>query len=366
MRPLAGLLGLLALLAATPACAQVKKFKEWIAGCDNQRNCAAYSLKRGSYHAYLKIERDGTPSADATVTVAVWSNEPLKFRFETDAAETSPYPEGTVADPVRHRDGHYRYGIDKAPEAVAAFVRKATKLTVLKVDPPPKDENDEHIDNIYLAGAHDALAWIDAQQKRVGTETAFVRRGPKSRETIPPQPALPVITAAKPDSTPVPAQNPSEIVARANATCGKEQIDAEVVKTVRLGGGFAMYWFFCGQYSGSANLNHAFLLAHDGKAKQAVKPRFVLAGEVARHIKLGKDRLVNSKTAVFNPEFNAEKQQLSSFFAGRSASDCGEITEWVWNGREFHVKEFSLMPDCEGIPSSDFPALYRAQVKPAP
>jgi hypothetical protein len=366
MRSLAGLLGVLALLAATPASAQMKKFKQWLAGCDNQRNCVAYSLNRGSYHAYLKIERDGTPSADATLTVAVSSNEPLKFRFETDAPETSPYPAGTIADPVRHGDGHHRYSIDTAPEAVAAFVRKATKLTVLKLDPPPKDANDEHIDNIYLAGAYEALAWIDAQQKRVGTETAFVKRGPKSRETIPPQPALPVITAAKPDKTPVSAQNPPEIVARANATCGKEQVDAEVVKTVRLGGGFAMYWFFCGQYSGSANLNHAFLLAHDGKSKQAVKPRFVMAPEVARHIKLGKDRLVNSKTAVFNPEFDGEKQELSSFVAGRSASDCGEMIDWVWNGREFHVKEFRLMPECEGIPSSDFPVLYRAQVTQSP
>jgi hypothetical protein len=366
MRPLAGLVGLLALLAATPASAQIKKFKEWLAGCDNQRNCVAYSLNRGSYHAYLKIERDGTPSADATVTMAVSSKEPLKFRFETDAPEVSPYPEGTIADPVRHGDGHYRYSVDKAPEAVAAFVRKATKLTVLKLDPPPKDADDEHIDNIYLAGAHDALAWIDAQQKRVGTETAFVRRGPKSRETIPPQPALPVVIAAKPDKTPVPTQHPPEVLARANATCGKEQVDADHKNTVRLGGGLAMYWFFCGQYSSSANLNHAFLLLPDGKPKAAAKPRFVLAPVVAQYIGMRDFKLTKSKTAVFNPEFDAEKQELSSFFAGRSASDCGEMIDWVWNGREFHVKEFRLMPECEGIPSSDFLVLYRTQVTQSP
>jgi hypothetical protein len=362
MRPLPAAIGLLALLGAAPASAQIKKHKEWIAACDNQRNCVAYSLNRGSYHAYLKIERDGTPSADATLTLAISRKEPVRFRVETDDPATSPYPEGTIADPARHGDGHFRYSIDKAPEAVAAFVRKATKLSVLKVDPPPKDEDDENIDNIYLAGAHDALAWIDAQ-KRVGTETAFVRRGPRSRETIPPQPALPVISAAKPDKIPIPTRHPPEVLARANATCGKEQVDADHKSTVRLGGGLAMYGFFCGQYSGSANLNHAFLLVTDGKPKAAVKPRFVLAPAVAAHIKLGEHKLVTTKMAVFNPEFDAEQQLLLSFHAGRSASDCGEIIEWVWNGREFHVKEFRLMPECEGIPSSDFPVLYRTQVK---
>ena len=53
MRPLAGLLGALALLAVTPASAQVKKFKEWLAGCDNQRYCVAYSLNRVCYLASL-------------------------------------------------------------------------------------------------------------------------------------------------------------------------------------------------------------------------------------------------------------------------------------------------------------------------
>jgi hypothetical protein len=366
MRPAPVVVAVAALLAATPASAQIKKHKEWIAACDNQRNCAAYSLNRGSYHAYLKIERDGTPSADATLTVAIWRDEPVTFKLETDDQATSPFPAEAIKDAVPYRDGHFRYSAERPAQAVAAFVRNATKLSVLKVDPPPKDEDDENIDNIYLAGAHDALAWIDMQQKRVGTETAFVRRGGKSRETVPPQPALPVIIAAKPDPAPVPTRHPPEVLARANATCGKEQVDAEHNNTVRLGGGLAMYWFFCGQYSGSANLNHAFLLVPDGKPKTAAKPRFVMAGEVARHIKLGNDRLVNSKTAVFNPKFDAEKQELSSFFAGRSASDCGEIIDWVWNGREFHVKEFRLMPECEGIPSSDFPVLYRAQVKQTP
>lgn len=84
----------------------------------------------------------------------------------------------------------------------------------------------------------------------------------------------------------------------------------------------------------------------------SVKPRFVLAPAVAPQIKLGSLKLVTSKTVVFNPELDAETQMLVAFFAGRSASDCGEMVNWVWNGREFHVDDFRLMTKCEGIPAS--------------
>jgi hypothetical protein len=39
------------------------------------------------------------------------------------------------------------------------------------------------------------------------------------------------------------------------------------------------------------------------------------------------------------------------------------LIKWIWSGREFHVGEFRMMPKCEGIPASDWPVLYGAQVK---
>ena len=38
-------------LFATGASAQLQKFGDWIAACDNGGKCAAYSLKRDSYNA---------------------------------------------------------------------------------------------------------------------------------------------------------------------------------------------------------------------------------------------------------------------------------------------------------------------------
>ncbi len=341
MRALAASLALA--MIATPACAQMKKFGDWIAVCDNARHCAAYSLGRDTYNAYLKIER-ASKAADAIVTLAILTDKPLTYRLASDDPATSLFPDSDFKTIRIDSDGHARFVTEETRKAMDAFLRKATKLTVIRVDPPPEDPSEPNIDGISLKGAHAALSWFDRQQGR-----------PAAR--------LPVVESGKRSEADVPKDAPPQIAKRANATCGKAQRDAEHVKTVRLGESGLLYWFFCGQYSGAANLNHAFLLAPDGKPQAAAKPRFVLAPPVAAQIRLGDHKLVTTKDAVFNPEFDGKTLTLTSLFAGRSASDCGELVSWVWTGRDFQVGEFRKMPECEGIPASDWPVLYRAQVR---
>ena len=95
---------------------------------------------------------------------------------------------------------------------------------------------------------------------------------------------------------------------------------------------------------------------------KAAKPRFVLPPQVARNITL-RNKIPQNKDAVWNPEFDAAALTLTSISIWRAGGDCGEIIKWVWTGREFQVAEFSAMPECEGLPPSDWPMLYSAQVK---
>ena len=353
------LAGALALLMVAPASAQVRKFKDWLAACDNQRNCVAYSWNRDSYNAYLRIQRDGAPSADARLTLAISSEKPVRFKVEA-AADPSLFPPGEIADLPVDNDDHIRLHAEAPAEKIAAWVRNTGKLKIYQFDPPIFDE-DKKLDGIALNGALEALAWIDAQQLRAGSETAFVRRGKKSVDLLPQQPALPVITAAQPGTEPVP-KPPPELVARANALCGRGSIDADHKKTERLAAGQLLLFFFCGQHSGAAGMNHAFLLMPDGKPKVAAKPRFVLPPQVARHITL-RNKIPQNMDAVWSPEFNPATLMLTSISIWRAGGDCGEIIKWVWTGREFQVAEFRAMPECEGLPPSDWPVLYGARVK---
>ena len=147
------LAGALALLMVAPASAQVRKFKDWLAACDNQRNCVAYSWNRDSYNAYLRIQRDGAPSADARLTLAISSEKPVRFKVEA-AADPSLFPPGEIADLPVDNDDHIRLHAEVPAEKIAAWVRNTGKLKVYQFDPPIFDE-DKKLDGIALNGALD-------------------------------------------------------------------------------------------------------------------------------------------------------------------------------------------------------------------
>lgn len=343
------------LLGLAPAAAQVKKFGDWLVACDNARDCAAYSLRRGTYNAYLRIARGGTPAAEPAVTLAIMTDKPYRVTIASDGA-VPLFPEGPTAAETIERDGFVRLTRELAPDALAAALRAATSLEVFHVE-KPADWEDRKIDGISLAGALAALAWMDARQRRAGTETAAVKRGRRSVAAMPMPPALPGVAAARPGGAPAPKQAPPAILARGDAACGKEQKDGELMEIHRLGTDLLLYGFFCGAYSSASSLNNAFLIAPDARPEAARKPRFVLPPAVAAL--LARNELTGRKDSAYNAGFDARTQVLASFNPRRGAGDCGEFVEWVWTGRAFRVGSVHVMPECEGIPSSDWPAVYR-------
>ncbi len=42
---------------------------------------------------------------------------------------------------------------------------------------------------------------------------------------------------------------------------------------------------------------------------------------------------------------------LGAFSKGRGLGDCGDATEWAWNGRRFNLVRRAFMDDCLGVPS---------------
>lgn len=344
--------------AGAQAQAQMRKFGDWIAACDNGRDCRAYALKYDSANSYLRIQRNAE-SVDFLVTIAVATDTPLKYKVATEDPANAIIPDSAVIETERRdRDGFSRFLTEETPQAMAKFLSKAKKLNLVRVEPPPEDPSEPNFDGASLDGARAALAWIDEQQKRAGTEDGFARRGRKARSTVPPPPKLPAVTPARADATPAPQEPPAIALAQRDAACGKEQRDAEQVNTTRLGANLLMVWLFCGQYSGAYNLNHAFLLVADGKTAGAPRPRFVLPARAAAFI--DRNGLTGRKDSITNPEWDDERMVLTSFYARRSAGDCGELAEWTWTGREFQLTELRKMPACEGIPASDWPVLYRA------
>lgn len=66
--------------------------------------------------------------------------------------------------------------------------------------------------NLSLVGLKAALLFIDAQQKRVGSETAWIEKGDEPPLSVPPAPALKGVAVINPTPTPLTQQERSELL----------------------------------------------------------------------------------------------------------------------------------------------------------
>src|ERR1051325_8866855 len=189
-----------ATLSATPAAAEIKQFRDWIAACDNLRSCSAFGFDAElSGSSYIRLERDGTADAALRITIVVEVRKDVKFRLAFDDAALAGLPSEPVAGETAGDDGFKRLTTaePQAVTAVLASLRKAMTLVVTRIDPAGAPPSDPVKSEISLSGLAAALLWIDDQQKRVGTVTALIGHGDKPVSAVPAVPALPVVAAAK-------------------------------------------------------------------------------------------------------------------------------------------------------------------------
>jgi hypothetical protein len=64
-----------------------------------------------------------------------------------------------------------------------------------------------------------------------------------------------------------------------------------------------------------------------------------------------------------NAGFDPSTMTLSSFSKGRGLGDCGTAEDWGWDGQAFRLTLLRFMAHCFGVPSEDWPILYRAERK---
>jgi len=351
----AGLLAC-AVLCAGPASAEMKEFRDWIAACDNTRTCNAYGFDADVFgNAYLRLERGGAADAPLNIIVAVSVEDGATFKLTFDDPKLTGLPTEALAGAASDGDDLRRLVVSEpqAVETLLASLRKAKKLVVTRIDAPGAAPSDPRTTEISLSGLAAALLWIDDQQKRVGTLTALIGRGDKAASTVPPPPALPAVTAAKVPAEPKAGKASTAVLAKARAACADKTI-AEAEDATRLSANEVMYWFVCKEQSGAYNMLYALLIDSPGKPVRQVE--FKLPREAVRQGQRGVE-------TDMNPGFDESTQTLTLLNKGRGIGDCGQTSDWVWDGREFRMIAAKEMPTCKGVAPSDWPVLYRAQRK---
>jgi hypothetical protein len=340
-----------------PACADMKNFRDWTAACDNLRTCSACGFDSDvGGGAYLRIERGGAADAPLRITVAVNADDGVKFELSFDDPAIAGLPSATVAGTTNKDDERLVITNPQVAGPMIEGLRKAKKLIVTRVDPPGATPSDPAVTEISLSGFAAAMLWIDEQQKRVRTVTAVIGRGDKPASAIPALPVAPVVTAAKPEASPKadPKKPPAAALAKAQKICDTTEPFTEAEDATRLDANSVMYWFHCKEMSGAYNYFYALLIAAPGKAVQVAD--FKLPRELG-----GTDS--DDIETNMNPTWDDAGRTLMLLNKGRGVTDCGSTSEWVWDGAAFRMISSKAMPACKGVPTSDWPSLFRAARK---
>jgi hypothetical protein len=353
----------LAVVLAAPAAsahAAFKDFRDWLAACDNLRNCSAFAVnsEADDAAAYLRIDRGGAADAPVIVTLSVELRDAKGYTIAFDDPALPGLPTGTLVGEEGEANDYRRTEIAKgqAADALIDSIRKARAIVVTRQFPDGK-KSDYAITRISMSGATASLLWIDDQQKRLDTVTALVRRGPKPASAVPPQPKAPVIVAAKPSKAKAPENHPPALLAKGRKLCDDDDKNSQIEDVSPLGGGQFLYQFTCPDSSGAYNFWNVFLIGPAGNvnALRPVtfrRPPGVSDGE--------KDE---PRSGQMNPSFDSETMTLTSFNKGRGYGDCGVEEQWVWNGKIFQLSLERSMGQCKRIPMDDWPVTWRAEVK---
>lgn len=322
----------LILLMAAQAAAEepLPTFKDWTAGCDNGRSCMAVGQYNPSNFdlASVVVERGPLPgdvpkiwfrSEGGPLVDLQADGKRLGVTLTTDADEYA-----VTVDPA------------SAPVVINAM-KSAGSLIPVRGDGKPSFP-------LSISGASAAMRWMDEQQKRDGTVTALVARGPKPASAVPAPPPLPVVTSARPAGAIGRPLTNDEVakIQEEHAECTDEDL-ADKVAYGRLDSHttLAIVTAVCG--SGAYNFFGIPLLLRDDGGREVAD--------------MGPPE--EGKT-LMNLSWDDSTRTLSSYFKGRGIGDCGAGTDWVWDGARFQVVEERAMGECLGAIA--WIPYYRARV----
>jgi len=338
-------------LAEQATAGALKDYKDWVIGCDNARACVAIGMTAddSSLSGYLRIARDGAADAAPEVAFVVYPPDDATakpkaptVRLSLDAHKEGGLPTGAL--PLAESGDLYRLTLspDALPDLIAAL-RSAKKIKLDLYDGNKKLSSQV----ISLAGSSAALLQMDDAQKRIGTVTALVKKGTAGADTIPPVPPLPVVTSLPVSEMAAPLPKAPKTAAKPSSDC-MEGTDPYVAFSLPNG---ASLWGACAS-TGAYNFAYDYRLFVDGKPGQ--KWNAIVPG-----MKRGGDG--DDPTWLWNTYVDDESKTLNSAFKGRGLGDCGDSTEWAFDGKGFVALTYQAMDNCRGVMPDDWPVLYRAQ-----
>ena len=290
-----------------------RAFSDWQVTCNNQNFCVArntgdhnglvmtLSRSAGAHtDAVLRIERGGLKSPEASegeiAPRLLLDGEPLAL--SGDKWRISPWL--LVTD-------------DTATiTAFLQMIQEGKAITLRDGD-----------QTISLSGLKAALLFIDAQQKRVGSETAWIKKGDEPPLSVPPAPAL------------------------NGLRCSLDPLRREVNVTA-LTDDKALMMISCeaGAYN---TIDLAWIVSR--KKPLASRP-------VRLRLPFNNGQETN-ELELMNATFDEKSRELVTLAKGRGLSDCGIQARWRFDGQRFRLVRYAAEPTCDNWHGPDaWPTLW--------
>lgn len=323
--------------------------ENWAVGCDNLGNCAAVNLPIDDEQVVVAaarqmidvmVERDATPGQTISVSISpslFQSERPTsgKWAFAVDgrkvAVQFDAYQGTIYFDPVNSSKL-----IDK--------MRSGKNLSFMK--------GEEVLGRTPIKGLSSALAQIEHHRSSRGDKSASSHPG----KFVPDEPAM--LPAAQIE-TPAPSDLAAEAMSDKELALWRTADRC----AERAGPGLPQ--------TQNARLDDSTSLVMIDSACTGYNPLSLvflkLDGNGIRPASFGPHSFDDRDDQVPHLPYarrDEERRRLIARANARAIGDCGQYTEYAWDGRSFQMTEYRSMPVCRG--SFNMLTLYSVQVRQLP
>lgn len=335
------LLSVLSASAVQAAPAQ-QSFTDWQVTCNNQNFCIARNTaEQGGL--VMTLSRSAGAKTDATLRIELGglaspapTEPPIAPRLRLDNA------------PLTLKAAHWqltpwRLATDDTA-TINAFLKTIQEGQTLALSGGTQRAS--------LDGLKAAMLFIDAQQKRVGSETAWIKKGDDPPLSVPPAPALKKVAVVNPTPTPLMHDELNDLLDYGtwrmnNSQCSLDPNRREV-RVTALTDDKALLIISC--ESGAYNTVDLAWLVSRKKPFAARPVRLRLPFTPSSE---------GGEMELMNAGFDEKNRELTTLALGRGLGDCGIQTRWRFDGQRFRLVRYAEEPTCDNWHGPDaWPTLW--------
>ena len=325
----------------------LRQTREWLTACDNLRNCHALSAPSGQkgpeYSSLtLHVTRRSGPQESLRLRLDHRGAPLGRFELLLDGQPLSLELQAGMAVELddQGRDAHLQSYAVIMEDDGRKWLQQLRNAQLLQMA-------GEEQASVSLSGLSAALLLMDSVQGRLDGVTALMRPGPRPANEVPPRQLAP---APRAYSAAPPALSEQER-ARITAAVLKDQVgamgeaDKPRVEVYPLTAQRALTVL----YSECAAYNCDYQIGSRSRSNPA------------------KDQPLKRQPAPLEVEdvgsvsYDPKSGLLTTFYKLRGLGDCGDQSQWLFDGQGFQLMDFRRMPLCSGLRSSDWPALWNSR-----